>query len=98
MWDMLATKVADRDYLRNRRTHLINALKSDYRSLEYLVDYLRKKGISETASTILDDIKSFENIGLTIVERHGEFKITDEIVGLQIPDEIKILPNLILLL
>lgn len=53
------------------------------------MDKSSKEGISETASIILDDIKSFENIGLTIVERHGEFKITDEIVGLQIPDEIK---------
>ncbi|MCM1136783.1 MAG: hypothetical protein NC400_14560 [Clostridium sp.] len=54
---MLATKAADRDYLRNRRTYLLNALQSDYRSLKYLKSYLKGKEISETEDTIKDDIR-----------------------------------------
>ncbi len=52
MWDMLATKVIDRDYLRNRRTYLLNALQSDYRSLEYLKKYL------DNSTVALDTLNS----------------------------------------
>ncbi|MCM1050231.1 MAG: restriction endonuclease [Clostridiales bacterium] len=89
MWDMLATKVTDRDYLRNRRTHLLNALQSDFRSLTYLQKYLKTKGISESESTIADDINSFENIGLSVVVRQNQYKVTDTIVGLSIPAQIQ---------
>lgn len=89
MWDMLATKAIDRDYLRNRRTHIINALKSDYRSVEYLKRYLATKGIDEDCSTIKDDINSFSNIGLSVSNRQNEYKITDNIIGLGIPAKIQ---------
>lgn len=89
MWDMLATKAIDRDYLRNRRTHLLNALQSDFRSLAYLQKYLEAKGISETESTISDDISSFENIGLSVAIKKNQYKVTDNIVGLSIPTEIQ---------
>lgn len=89
MWDMLATKAIDRDYLRNRRTHLLNALKSDFRSLEYLKKYLEEKGISETESTIEDDISSFGNIGLSVAVKQKCYKVTDTIIGLDIPSEMQ---------
>lgn len=89
MWDMLATKAVDRDYLRNRRTHLLNALQSDYRSPMYLRKYLEKRGISESESTIKDDISSFDNIGLSVVVKQNQYKVTDTIVGLNIPAQIQ---------
>lgn len=89
MWDMLATKAVDRDYLRNRRTHLINYLRSDFRRIEDLKNYLETKGISETESTIEDDINNFVNIGLTVVKKQNAYKITDNIIGLDIPEEIQ---------
>lgn len=89
MWDMLATKAIDRDYLRNRRTHLLNALQSDFRSLLYLQKYLEARGISETESTIEDDINSFVNIGLSVVIKRNQYKVTDTIVGLSIPAELQ---------
>ncbi|MDE7250469.1 MAG: restriction endonuclease, partial [Lachnospiraceae bacterium] len=89
MWDMLATKAIDRDYLRNRRTHLINYLRSDFRRIEDLKNYLETKGISETESTIEDDINNFVNIGLTVVQKQNAYKITDIIIGLDIPEEIQ---------
>ncbi len=88
MWDMLATKAVDRDYLRNRRTYLLTALQSDYRSLEYLKKYLSKKELLETEDTIKDDISSFENVGLTVAKKQDTYKIMDTIIGLNIPEEI----------
>ena len=89
MWDMLATKALDRNYLRNRRTYLLKAMQSDYRNLDYLKEYLATKGFDETKETIKDDIDSFSNIGLSVSERKNEYKITDTIIGLSIPSEIQ---------
>lgn len=89
MWDMLATKAVDRDYLRNRRTHLLNVLQSGFRSPEYLRKYLEARGISESESTIEDDIRSFDNIGLTVCTKQSGYKVTDTIVGLDIPAQIQ---------
>ena len=89
MWDMLATKAIDRDYLRNRRTHFLNALQSDFRSLAYLQKYLEVRGISESESTIADDLSSFDNIGLSIAVKQNQYKVTDTIVGLRIPAQIQ---------
>lgn len=89
MWDMLATKASDRDYLRNRRTYLLNILQTDFRSLEYLKKYLEDKGISETESTIKDDISSFSNIGLSIAIKQNKYKVNDTIIELNIPEEIQ---------
>lgn len=89
MWDMLATKAIDRDYLRNRRTHLLNALLADFRSLEYLKKYLAERGITETESTIEDDISSFGNIGLSVAVKQNCYRVTDTIVGLEIPSELQ---------
>lgn len=88
MWDMLATKAIDRDYLRKRRTYLIQILLTDYRTVAYLVESLKKKGIEESESAILDDIRSFKNIGLTVSRKRDTYKITDKVTELAIPPEI----------
>lgn len=85
MWDMLATKAADRDYLRNRRTHIIQYLQKDYRSLEQVQAQLEAAGLEETAETIRDDIRGFENIGLNVKYSGKKYKIMDDIMGLEIP-------------
>ncbi len=85
MWDMLATKAADRDYLRNRRTHIIQYLLKDYRSPEQVKAYLEMVGLEETVETIKDDICGFENIGLNVKRTGKTYKIMDDIVGLEIP-------------
>ena len=85
MWDMLATKAADRDYLRNRRTHIIQYLLKDYRSPEQVKAYLEMVGLEETVETIKDDICGFENIGLKVKRTGKTYKIMDDIVGLEIP-------------
>lgn len=89
MWDMLATKAADRNYLRNRRTYLINYLQSDFREINELQGYLAAKGITEDESTIKDDINNFTNIGLNVVKKNNAYKIAEHLIGLSIPEEIQ---------
>lgn len=86
MWDMLATKAADRDYLRNRRTHIIKYLEGTYRSCLQIKKFLQTKGFDEEEETLLDDLKSFENIGLNVKKYGDNYRIMDEIIGLQIPE------------
>jgi len=87
MWDMLATKVADREYLRNRRTHIIKCLEGVYRSPLQVKEYLKGKGMEEEEETILDDLRSFENIGLHVKKAGNTYRIMDEITGLELPSE-----------
>lgn len=89
MWDMLATKVADRDYLRNRRTYIIKYLEGSYRSPVQVKEYLESKGLKEEIETILDDIRSFENIGLQVKKSGDTYRIMDEIVGLELPEDVE---------
>ncbi len=56
-----------------------------FRSLAYLQKYLEVRGISESESTIADDLSSFDNIGLSIAVKQNQYKVTDMIVGLRIP-------------
>lgn len=89
MWDMLATKSPDRNYLRNRRTYLIKYL-SVYRSLDEIKNYLSRIGFDENIETIWDDIKGLSNIGLNVAaEKNHKFKILDTIVGLDIPTTVE---------
>lgn len=85
MWDMLATKAADRDYLRNRRSRMITCMTGAYRTVDQIKEHLEAAGMKEERETILDDIKSLENIGLH-VKRTGEaWRIMEEITGLEVP-------------
>lgn len=89
MWDMLATKPSDRNYLRNRRTYLIKYLCTTYRSLDEIIAFLQTKGMTEEAGTISDDIQGLTNIGININKNGDKFKIMDSIIGLEIPDSVK---------
>ncbi|MDK2967258.1 MULTISPECIES: restriction endonuclease FokI C-terminal domain-containing protein [Lacrimispora] len=89
MWDMLATKAADREYLRNRRAHIIFCLEKASRSPLQIQDYLKQKGLDEETETILDDLKSLENIGLQVQKTRDTYRITDEITGLSFPESLK---------
>ncbi len=89
MWDMLATKPSDRNYLRNRRTYLIKYLSTTYRSLEEVVLHLSTKGIAEDTNVIADDIQGLINIGINVSVNNGKYKIMDNIIGLDIPNSVK---------
>ena len=84
-WEMLATKPTDKIYLRTRRALIINAINSSAKNISQITEILASKGFVENGNTILDDIKSFENIGLNVFEKNGSYKINDEILCLKIP-------------
>lgn len=88
MWDMLATKPSDRNYLRNRRTYLIKYLMTSYRSLDDIVSFLQTKQMNEDTGTISDDIQGLINIGINVNKLRDKFKIMDNIIGLDIPNSI----------
>lgn len=88
MWDMLATKPSDRDYLRNRRTYIIKYL-SSYHSVDEIVAYLQSKNMAENAEAIFDDIQGLINIGINLSKNGDKYKIMDTIIGLEIPDSVK---------
>lgn len=85
--DMLATKAVDREYLRDRRAILLNALSTE-RTLETVQSILATKGFVEDAVTILDDIQNFANIGLHIKENQGKYKLIDQIEKLIVPAQV----------
>ena len=89
MWDMLATKPSDRNYLRNRRTYLIKYLTTTYRSLEEISYFLSTKGMTEGTNVIADDIQGLINIGINISVKNNKYKIMDKIIGLDIPNSVK---------
>lgn len=82
--DMLATKAVDREYLRDRRALLLDALSTE-RTLEAIQKILAARGFNEDFVTILDDIRNFSNIGLHIKENQGKYKLIDKIDKLLIP-------------
>ena len=86
---MLSTKPSDRDYLRNRRTYLINYLSSTYRSLDEIISHLQANGMTEDKGTISDDIQGLINIGINVNINGNKYKIMDRIIELDIPDSIK---------
>lgn len=84
--EMLATKGGDgdREYLRDRRALILDALRTD-KTLEAVKVYLDSKGINEDTEAILDDIESFKCIGLHIRQNGDKFKLTDTITNLFVP-------------
>jgi hypothetical protein len=84
-WESLATKPADSVYLRNRRANIIRYISGDKRTPAQIAAYLTSLGFSENENTILDDIHNFTNIGLSVKSSGGTYRITDAIIGLDIP-------------
>lgn len=85
LWNMLATAAPDNDYLRNRRCHILQAIKHG-KTVGEVRDYLHKKGFDVSSATIKDDIDNFINIGLIIDESNERYLLKDIIIGLEIPD------------
>lgn len=86
-WEMLATKVKDRDYIRNRRGYIIESLVSKEKTLVEIKEYLASKDIVESEVTIKDEINVIKAIGLNLQESRGKYFINDEIMHLNIPYE-----------
>lgn len=84
-FEMLSTKGKDRQYLRTRRAYILNFISKKRKTLEAIQDNLKEKGLEESISTIQDDIKGLENIGLTINFSRNGYYCADKITGLEMP-------------
>ncbi|MGI6074379.1 MAG: restriction endonuclease FokI C-terminal domain-containing protein [Fermentimonas sp.] len=84
-WQMLATKGKDRDYIRNRRGLIIKAINKRERSLDEIKNYLSDNGVLETVTTIMDELKVIEAMGLLIKKSRSGYEIDDNIIKLEIP-------------
>lgn len=83
-WDMLATKAPDKEYLRNRRAHIIKYLDNE-RTMDNILSYLKQKGFDEDEVTIKDDINNLINIGLNIAQSNNKYRLYDNIINLELP-------------
>lgn len=86
---MLATKPSDKRYLRNRRATIIQYINNKERTLEEIQQHLLEKGYNESITTIRDDIKNFEQIGLQVLNKDYKYRIMEEIIGLDIPTNVE---------
>lgn len=84
-WQMLATKGKDRDYIRNRRGHIINSITNRDRTLEDIKVYLSENDIKESVATIEDELKVIEAMGLSVKHGRNGYSIDDNIIKLAIP-------------
>ena len=84
-FEMLSTKAQDRTYLRTRRSYILSFISKSPHSALKIKEELQKKGFNETDSTIQDDIRGLENIGLTIKFSKNLYYCSDNIIGLKIP-------------
>ena len=87
-WNMLATAALDSEYLRNRRYHILQAIKTP-KNLEEIQIILKEKGFEDGIETIRDDLKNFTCIGLEISEANGKYQLKDDLKKLEIPYDIK---------
>ena len=86
-WEMLATKGADRDYIRTRRSYIVKILSESKNalSLEEIRDRLEFYAISELFTVVKDDIEGLINIGLNIAIINDKYYCEDEINDFIIP-------------
>lgn len=86
-WEMLATKGADREYLRTRRAYILKYLSESKKgfSVSEIIKYLKTVNFNERKNTVYDDIKGLQNIGINILEKGDIFIFADEISDFIIP-------------
>lgn len=86
-WEMLATKGADRDYIRTRRSYIVKILfeSKNGLSLEEIRDRLEIYAISELFTVVKDDIEGLINIGLNITIINDKYYFEDEVNDFIIP-------------
>jgi hypothetical protein len=86
-FEMLATKGADREYLRTRRALIIKRLSESKSAViaEDLSAYLETQNISATADAIRDDVQGLCKIGLDVQISGNSFTWRDAISDFVIP-------------
>lgn len=81
--EMLASKASNANYLRMRRSLILNFLGDhEARTLDEIMRFLASKNIVEELTTIKDDMEGLVNIGLDIEQTKDSYQLKDEIIGL----------------
>ena len=89
-YEMLATKVPDKEYIRMRRGYILKYLQSKQCStLKNIRQYLLNNGFKENTATIKDDIVGLYQIGLNIVNLHGGYRLYDDIAKFVLPIDVE---------
>lgn len=89
-YEMLATKVPDKEYIRMRRGYILKYLQSKQcRTLKNIRQYLLNNGFEENTATIKDDIVGLYQIGLNIVNLHGGYRLYDDIAKFVLPIDVE---------
>lgn len=83
--EMLATKITNGNYTQTKRAVLLKYLCTAAHTMNETVAYLKSKGFDELPSTIEDDIRGFESIGLEVSRAGGRYKVLDPVDCLEIP-------------
>lgn len=87
-YEMLATKVPDKEYIRMRRGYILKYLQSKQcRTVDSIRRYLLGKGFDENIAIIKDDIVGLYQIGLNIANLHGGYKLYDDVVKFVLPQD-----------
>ena len=83
--EMLSSRMSDGNYIQSKRATLLHYISKSSRSMKEILNYLESKGYNELESTIIDDIKGFECIGLDVSELNNKYRVNDRIECLEIP-------------
>ena len=86
LYEMLASNRApDAEFLRIKRANIIKAISSSEKSISQIQNHMRSNGIIVPDSAIIDDLVGLNQIGISIQERNGKYRIIDKIKGLIMP-------------
>lgn len=88
-WEMLATKVENCEYIRNRRYYILKSLEYKPMNSKDISNYLMQYGVSESQPVIESDLKSLEYIGLELFLSNDKYILKDKIIYLEKLIEIK---------
>lgn len=92
--EMLASKAADANYLRMRRSLILECLNNHkFSTIPDILGYLKQNNVDEQYTTIKDDLNGLVNIGLDIENCNDSYKLNDKLLKL-IPYQDKIVKNI----
>ena len=81
--EMLASKASNANYLRQRRSCILDCLRNHRtKTIMEIVLYLREKGFDESVTTISDDLTGLVNIGMDIEVDSDKYRLKDNILKL----------------
>lgn len=85
MWEFLATKVQNVNYVRTRRAYILKSLKTT-KSFAKLTNYLKSKGFSDDPLVFKNDIEGLKQFGIRIEINDKQVNLIDDFSEFSIPN------------